>query len=178
MAAAQTALAAYTKLCTGNNGGGNKLYFMLPENLTSMTLGTGVQSYDTITLPTGKFFYEFLFEEYTIGLTPVLEGAKGAQKWTNTLMFDLGGLSDTERTGIMSLIDNSACGLIGVFVDNNDVQWVLGYDEKDAKLHPLNVTSGAGDSKKDLLEASEMIVTMVSVSREHPRVTTATIVTS
>jgi len=163
------ALAAYTKTCESNNGGGSKLYFIAKDDVTSFTLKTGSQYYDTMTLGSGKLFYEYDFEEYTAQLTPVMEGVQGATKWTHTLMFNMSALSDEQRTGLVNLIEENPCGLIGIFVDNNDRKWVLGYDEKDDGDHPLKVTSGAGDSKMDLLEPSEMVVTMVCINREQCR---------
>lgn len=173
-----TSLATYINPCSANSGGAVALYLAVAADITSFTLGTGVSSYDTCTLVTGKVWAQFDFEEETAAFKPTLEASKGAQKWTHIIEVDLGKLSLTVRDAIMSLTDNSPCGLIALFKDANDQVWVVGYDEKDAKARPLRVESMNGDSKTDLLEPSETILTLSTApagNREMARTYTGTI---
>ena len=171
-------LSAYTNPCSANSGGAVELYFAIAADVTSFTLGTGAQTYDTCTLATGKVWAKYDFEEETASFKPTLEAVKGASKWTHIVEADLGKISDTSRTSIMALADNSPCGLICLFKDSNDQVWVIGYDEKDGKNRPLRVESMNGDTKTDLLEPSETVLTLSTApggNREMARIYTGAI---
>lgn len=153
-------LAAYVNPCSANSGGMVLLYLASAADVTSFTLASGKAYYDTATMATGKKFVAFDFEEEACSFKPVAEGAKGATKWTHSIEFDMGKLSEEARTAVMALIDNSPCGMVGIFKDANDVIWVVGYDEKDGKKRPLRLESATGDSKTDLLDPSSLMVVL------------------
>ena len=67
------------------------------------------------------------------------------------------------------MLENNACGFVGIYVSNNGDQWVVGYDEKDTTSRPLRVTTTAGDTKQDLMEATNNILTMTRIGREMSR---------
>ena len=174
-------LVGYTNTCSANSGGGVKFYAAIAADVTSFTLATGLASYDTCTLPTGKVWKEYTFEEDTASIKITGEGAKGATKWTHIAEIDLGKLSIDERGAAQEIADNSPCGLIVLFKDANDVVWVLGYDEKDAASRPMRFESLNGDSKTDLLDPSSSILTLSTApsgNREHARTFTGVIVTA
>lgn len=174
-------LTAYTNPCSGNSGGNVALYLATAADVTSFTLGSGVSSYNTVTMPTGKKFVAFDFEEENCTFRINGEGAKGATKWTHEIEFDMGKLSLEARLAAMDLADNSPCGLIAIIKDANDIMWVVGYDEKDGKNRPLRVATATGDSKTDLLDPSALVIMLSTApagNREMARVFTGTVPTT
>lgn len=172
-------LLAYTKTCGVNRGGGVNLYLILASDFTSATLDSGATYYDTITLPTGKNFVEFDFQENTLQYTPVMEGVNGASKITHTIVFNMGRLDQTARDAAQALIETGDCGIIALLKNANDEVILIGYDEKDGKNRPLYVASANGDSKLELNEAGELVVTLATLgNREFARKYTGTIPTA
>ena len=172
------ALLGLSIACEDNNGGGAKLYLTEAANVSSMTKGTGVESYSTITMVTGAVFTEYEFEEDILGWKPTDEATKGAYKCTDTIEVDFGKLTQLQRDAIQELLDSNACGFVGIVELNNGDKWVIGYDEKDGTDRPLRITATAGDSKTDLMEPTNNVVTLVRVGRERSRTFTGTVPTS
>jgi hypothetical protein len=174
-------LTKYTNPCSGNSGGNVKLYLAIAADVTSFTLGSGVSTYNTVTMPTGKKFVDFDFEEENCTFRINGEGAKGATKFTHEIEFAMGKLSNVARTAVMEIVENSPCGIIGIIKDANDQQWVVGYDQKDLKSRPLRMQTATGDTKTDLLDPSALVILLSTApagNREMARIFTGTVPTT
>lgn len=169
------ALLGLVRACSANNGGGAALYLVAASEVTSMTKGTGVQSYKTITMATGKVFKKYEFEEDICSLKQTVEANKGAYKVTNVIEVDFGKLDLTQRNAMQELLDANNCGFISIFVSNNGDMWVIGYDDKDNNDRPLRITGTAGDTKTDMMEPTNNMVTFTHIGRELPRTFTGTV---
>jgi len=172
------ALLGLTRPCTKNNGGGAAFYLTKAENVSSMTLGSGVQSYSAITMVSGEVFTKYEFEEDIAAYRPGSEATKGAYKVTDVIEIDLGKVDQAQRDAIQELLENNACGFVGIYESNNGDKWVIGYDELDGTDRPLRVTTTAGDTKQDLMEPSNNILTMTRIGREMSREFTGTVPTT
>lgn len=173
------AIAGFTSTCGKNQGGGSKIYITNAADVDTMTLGSSVESYETITMETSKVFFEYSFEQDTAQFTSNTEAtSNGAFSVTNEVIFDMGRWSQEARDAIQELLTTNDCGYIVIFVDNNSTQWVFGYDQLDLKARPMRVVTKAVDGKTTYAEAQESIITMQSIQREEPRTFTGTVPTT
>jgi hypothetical protein len=169
------AIAGYTKTCGKNQGGGLALHIANIADVTSMTKGTGVQSYSTITMASGKVFYAYTLEQDTITRTETIEANKGAYKVTNVITLDLGKLSQLNRDAIHELLATNDCGYCLIFTDNNSQRWVIGYNDTDVKTRPARITGEVDTVAADIMEPTSSVITFTAVNTEKARVLTGTI---
>lgn len=167
------ALLGYTKVCGSRSGGGNALYLAKSEDVTSFTLGT--KEYSAVTMNATEVFHKYEFERDTAQLTFEDVRENGAFKSTATLQVLLPKLSQSNRDAIQELADNSDCGLIGIFVDANNEQWVVGYTEKHKKARPLELASNNGATGAALTDANGDTLVLSCEAGEKFRTFTGTV---
>jgi len=162
------ALLGLIQECTNNSGGGTGLYLALRADVLSFTMDAVTKEYTGVTMDGATDFSLYVPEEYLLSIKPGLESKGGAHKFTTTVEIDLGKLRQTQMTALQELMDSNACGYVGIIALANDVRWVVGYDEKDTVdyKNKLKITTGAGDSKQDLMDPTNFILTLVAVQRE------------
>lgn len=141
---------AYTTTCTtARSGGVAKLYLIDEADLTSMTKGSGVSSYATITLGTSKVWKAIDFEEDTAHWNQTVEIEKGMAKITNEIEIQLPGLSTAQRDYLEDIIESSRCGMVGIVQDGTGTNWAIGYGDTFGKTRPLKAVSIAGTTAKE-----------------------------
>jgi len=168
------ALLGLTRVCGQNKGGVKALYVALAADVVSMTLGTGVQSYKTITMGTGDLFKKYEFEEDTCAFKPVVEANKGAYRVTTTIDADFGKMDLTERNAVQDLLDNNNCGFIIIVELNSGAKFVVGYNDTDVKERPARITAINGDSKLEMMDPNADVITFTQMGSERPRTYTGT----
>jgi len=169
------ALLGLTRVCSQNKGGVKNIYIAEMASVTSMTLGTGILSYSTITMATGALFKKYEFEEDTAAFKPVIEANKGASKITTTLDVDLGKMDLTERNAVQELLDANNCGFVIIVELNNGSLYVMGYNETDLKTRPVRITAGNGDSKLEFMDPTSDVITFIAISSVRPTTYTGTV---
>lgn len=130
-----TLTGAFTAVCGLNIGGIKSIHMANKADVTSLTLGAGVESYETITMTASAVF--FLIDHESAAFTRNDDNS-------TVLTADLGKLSQNSRDFIQEVKDCGDCGVIIMVTDANDVVWVIGYDEKDTKENPAIVESSTG----------------------------------
>lgn len=144
-----------------------------------MTKGSGVSSYATITLGSGKVWYQVDYEEDSAHWTETVEGERGLFKVTEEIEIFLPGLSTTSRDYIEDMMESSPCGMIAVVQDGCGVNWVVGYTDRFTNTRPLKVVSVSTTTTKEFNDATAgSTLTLRCTSNELARVATASIVTS
>lgn len=169
------ALLGLTRVCGQNKGGVKALYITEVASVSSMTKGTGVESYSTITMTTGAIFKKYAFEEDTAAFKPNVEANKGASKITTTVEADLGKMDLTARNSIQDLLDKNNCGFIAIVELNSGAKFVLGYNEIDGKDRPVRITGNAGDSKLEFMDPNAQVLTLTHIGSVLPTTFTGTI---
>lgn len=169
-------MTGYAQACAAHSGGINTIYFCKKSDLTSFTLASSQDYYDTVTMASSNVFtsYEFDTDSAELRITPVFEN--GSAKFTSELEFNLGRMSKEVRTVFQELMDESACGMIAIVVDANGAMVVLGYSETHAKARPLRITNGgAVNTGKALTDANGNVVYMGCESVDYPHYFTGTV---
>ena len=172
------ALNGLTRTCGQNKGGIKRFYATEAANVTSMTKGSGVESYASITMATGTVFKEYVFEEDTGAFKPVVEANKGAYKVTTAIDIDLGKMDQDEADAVQNLLDNNNCGFIIIVELNSGAKFVVGYNETDVKTRPARITAINGDSKLEFMDPNSDVVTFTQVGSERPRTYTGSVPTT
>lgn len=157
--------------CDGSNAGGlERIWVSKAVNVTSMTLASGENYYDTITMETGEVFQEYEFEEDTASLQVSTTAAGGAKKGSGTLTFDLSKMDEQLRDAVDELATNSYCGLIIVAKLNNGTRYVLGYNEVDAKRRKCRLESANQETNALNEEETAATLTFQYDGNETPRI--------
>ena len=172
------AISGFTRVCANNIGGGVALYIANAADVTSMTKGTGVESYASITMGTGTVFYQYQFEQDSAQMTVNAEGDGPGKAITNQVICDLGKLTQLQRDEIQQIIASNSCGYVVIFKDANGTQWVFGYDELDTTERNMKLLTHAFDSKATFSEEPDSILTLQSIQRELPRTYTGAVPTT
>lgn len=142
-----------------------------------MTYATGSTSnYSTITLASGKKWYKFEFEEDMAEFRETIEGNKGSFIVTHEVELFFPGMDATNAAALQTLMNESACGLIGIVTDSNDTKWVVGYNAEFLKERPLRVVSDNTTTNKALNETPGSTVVLRAIATKKARTTTAAIV--
>lgn len=169
-------MTGYTQACGAHSAGINTVYLCKKSDITSMTLASSQDYYDTITMASSNVFtsYEFDTDSAELRITPVYEN--GAQKHTIELEMNLGKFTKEARTSFQELMDESDCGMVAIVVDSNDNKIVLGYSEAHAKNRPLRATNGGGiNTGKALTDENGMVFYAGCESATLPHFCTATV---
>ena len=172
------ALLGLTRVCGQNKGGVKNLYITEAANVTSMTKGSGVESYSAITMATGTVFKQYTFEEDTGAYKPVVEANKGAFRVTTTIDADFGKMDLTERNAVQDLLDNNNCGFVIIAELNSGAKFVVGYNEVDVATRPARITAVNGDSKLEMMDPNADVVTFTHMGGEMPRTYTGAVPTT
>jgi len=169
-----------TLSCTDAIAAGVKsIYIIDKSDVTSMTLASGtVSNYSTITLVSGKHWWEYDFEEDQAEFRETTEGERGSYKVTHEVEFYVKGLAQAKRDALQELIDNSVCGFVVAVKDSNDVIWIIGYSEEFTTTRAATVSGLENKTMKALGEIPGATVTLKSIDTKMARYTTAAIVTS
>lgn len=170
--------AGLTLACTAARAGGIKtVHFISAAELTSMTLASGsTVNYSTITLASGKKWYKYEFEEDMAEFRETTEGNKGSFLVTQEIEIFFPAMDSTNLGAIQKLYDESACGLIAIVTDSNDVKWVVGYNAEFLKERPLRVVSDNTTTNKALNETPGSTIVLRAIGTKKARTTTASIV--
>lgn len=170
-------LTAYTKVCKAV-GGVKTLWLADAADVTSMTLGSGVQTYDTITMESAKVFTAFGFDrdQCNFTVTPVSEN--GAIKYDVAIEVKTRKVSDTLRTAIVDIATLAECGVIAVIEDRNGQYHVFGYNESEAKSRALMLTGGEIASGNGLNDYNGATLNLTTDTAELPRLSTIAAPTS
>lgn len=171
---------AYTPTCTTcRSGGMAKLHLIDQADITSMTLGSGVSTYATITLGSGKTWKTFDFEEDTAHWNETVEIERGMAKYTEEIEIFAPGLSTTLRDYLEDMVESSTCGLVGIVEDGCGTKWSIGYTERFGKTRPLKVVSIAKTTAKEFNDPTAgATITLRCTSSEMAHAVTAAIVTA
>lgn len=143
-----TLTAVHTITCGVDESGLKTVHMCNKADLTSMTLATGLEEYDTITMNGAAVFFKIEFEKAS---------------WTKNddnstvLSMDLGKLSQSSRDFVQEAKDCGKCGVVAIVTDANDTAWVLGYDEKDTNDNPLIVESATGNTSERGTDSENVI---------------------
>jgi hypothetical protein len=168
-------LVGFTKTCAAHSGGINTIYFMVKADLTSMTLASGLDYYDTITPVSAKVFIKYEFEEDTANLVIESIRENGAAKHSATLEFKMAKLTKEVRTSLQELFDESDCGMVGIVVDSNGNNTVIGYSEGHLLARPLRVQSANSSTGAGLTDENGVTLTLGCDSKSAPHFFVGTI---
>ncbi len=166
-----------TLTCTDGFAAGLKALYLIDKADVAFTLASGsTDTYDTVTLDSGKIWYQFEFEEDLAEFRETVEGERGSYKVTQEVEFFVKGLSATKRGDLQSLLDNSPCGFVAAVKDNNDVVWILGYNES-FKLgeRPVRVKSDTTTTLKALGEVAGSTIVLNCITKVKALTCTGTI---
>lgn len=143
-------LTAYTGICKAI-GGVKTLWLADAADVTSMTLGSGVQTYDTITMETAKVFTAFGFDRDQCNFKVTAKTENGAIAYDIAIEVKTRKVSDTLRTAIVEIATLAECGVIAVVQDNNSQYHVFGYNETEGKrgLMLTGLELGSGNTLTD-----------------------------
>lgn len=168
-------LLGFTKTCAAHSAGVSTLYLATAADVTSFTLASGEDYYDTITMESSKVFKAYDFEQDTAVLTVESVRENDAQKHTAQIVFRMGKMTKEVRTSLQELFDNSNCGMIAIVLDSNGAMQVLGYTEGLLKTRPLKVTAGSGTTGAGLTDESGTTLTLACESKLLPPFFTGTV---
>ena len=169
---------SYAHTCgTARYGGITKLWVLDQASVVSMTKGSGVTSYSTVTLASGVTgWYKIDFEENTCEWRENLEGERGVYGYTNEIELQIAGLSLAARDFIEKLVNSSPCGLIFIVEDSNGVKWAVGYSDRHGADRPMKVTTANGRTGMVFNEPeSGTVITLSNQQAEKCRVVTAAV---
>ena len=152
---------------TGKAAGLQALYLIDAADFTSAALSSGTTSeYGTITLASGKKWYQFEFEQDYAEYRENVEGERGSYKVTHEIEFYVPGINSTNRDALQQILDNSPCGFMAVVTDSNGVNWLVGYTESLAKTRPVRLLTDASTTAKALGEVNGSTITLQSIDSE------------
>lgn len=168
-------MTGFTQTCAAYSGGVNTIHLALVADVTSMTLASAADYYDTITMASSNVFKAYDFDEDTAKLTTETVYENGATKTTINIEFKLGRMTKETRTAFQEMLDDSACGMIGIVTTGNGDMIVAGYSEAHTTNRPLRVASGAGDTGNELTSENGQTVVLSCQLKTLPHYNTATI---
>lgn len=122
--------------------------------------------------PTG--LYKFDLKRNANGYTGEAGGSVDNIFFTQTVTLVIPKMAQASRNAIMEML-SCRCGLIGIVVDNNCKQWVLGfqYDEDCSKEKCKGLRVDAGTSETtgidETADQNEYTVTLTAIVRELAR---------
>jgi hypothetical protein len=122
-------------------------------------------------------FYKFDLKHDANGYTGELDGTSPNYFFTQTVTAVIPKMATATRAKLMEIITCN-CGLIGIVVDNNCVQWVLGLSFKCGVVcRGLRVASGTTETTgiDPTADNNEYTVTLTSTVNELARELTAAI---
>lgn len=166
MACTQT-LAGLAKDCSANMGGIVEVLIAPFDDVTSVTVTTGVIS--AITMASTKKFKRYNFAKNTGSLTSTynIDAASGVKYVTSDLLLQFNRMETTKRVEITAL----ALGDLAVIVkDANGIYWYLGKDE------PVNASAGDGQTGTARGDANRYTITLQDESLEMPYEVSASII--
>jgi len=170
------ALTGYTKVCGRRSSGVKNLHLAEMPNITSFTLGEGVNSYATATMVSEKYFWAYQFDQDTCELKESSTvNDTGIYMCSQEIEFHLDKMSLTERDAVQEIINASACGLCAIVEDNNGIKWVVGYDEDQLKTRPLTLKTAEATTGKKINDSSGETVKLGRETTEKMRTFTGTV---
>lgn len=146
-----TLTAGLTQLCEARSGGLIQVFLANRDDVSTFTLAGGV--YTGVTMVGGAVFFKFEFEQDTAERREVSVRENGSIKVTHDLEFFGAKLKTALRDRIQEILEASACGMVAIVKDANDLKWVQGYSESFLLERPLKLlsdTSGSGKLLTDL----------------------------
>lgn len=168
-------MSGYAPTCAPHSAGVNTLHFCKASDLTSMTLASGEDYFDTITMASSNVFlpYDALVDTAEYRSEDVYEN--GARKTKHIIEFDMGKFTKEARTAYKELMDESDCGMIAIVTDANGNKIVVGYSEAHGKTRPLKFESGTVNTGKALTDENGIKPVLSCESKDPAHFTTATI---
>ncbi len=166
MSCTQT-LAGLAKDCNSNRGGIVEVYIANFDDVTAITLTSGVVT--GITMDTGKKFKTYYFAKNTGSLTSTytIDPASGVKFVTSQLLLQFNRMQTTARVELTAL---ALADLRVICKDANGIYWLLGYDE------PVNASAGDGQTGTARSDANRYTITLEDNSEEMPMEVDSTII--
>lgn len=158
MSCTQT-LAGLAKDCNANRGGIVEVYIANFDDVTAITLTSGVVT--GITMDTGKKFKTYSFAKNTGSLTSTytIDPASGVKFVTSQLLLQFNRMNTTARVELTAL---ALADLRVICKDANGIYWLLGKDE------PVNASAGDGQTGTARSDANRYTLTLEDNSEEMP----------
>lgn len=160
-------LSGLAKDCSGNMGGISEVLIANYEDVTAVTLTSGVIS--AITMATSAKFKRYSFAKNTGSLTSTynIDAASGVKYVTSELLLQFNRMETTKRVELTAL----ALGdLVVICRDSNGTYWYLGKDE------PVNASAGDGQTGTAKSDANRYTITLQDNSKEMPLEVDSTII--
>lgn len=168
--------AGLAKVCSARSGGLITLYLANVDDVSSFTLNATTGEYTAVTMASGKVFYKFAFKQDSGERKE--DGAisdGGAFSVAHSVEVYIENLTQTIRNRMQDVADASACGMVAIVEDANNIKWVVGYSENFLKERPLKLSSNAGTSGKAFTDPNGSTVTIISTDNEYDRTFTGTV---
>ena len=160
-------LSGLAKDCSANMGGIVEVLIANYEDVTAVTLTSGVIS--AITMATSAKFKRYAFAKNTGSLTSTynIDAASGVKYVTSELLLQFNRMETTKRVELTAL----ALGdLVVICRDSNGIYWYLGKDE------PVNASAGDGQTGTAKSDANRYTITLQDNSQEMPLEVDSTII--
>ena len=149
--------------CSANSGGIRRVAFISKEDVAEGAISVTAGEINTITLATGKEFFEYDAEQDTIEWRENGEMVNGSLKYTEELELYIRGNNKTNRDAIVALVED-LCGVLAIAEDSNGTIFLLGWSEALDLDRPLKMASDASGSGKELTDLAGSTITMACMS--------------
>lgn len=160
MACSQT-LSGIAAACETNVGGIREVYIANYDDVTAVEVDETTHLVDTITMDTGKKFYQYFFKKNTSSMTSTLnvDPANGV----NFVQTDLALQFAKQETAKRMEIAKLALGELRVIVlDSNGKYWFLGLEEF------VSATAGTAETGVNRTDGNKYTITLTDYSSSYP----------
>ena len=162
-------LAGLGRDCNTNMGGLKRVLIAPAEDVTAVTVGTDDGNVSTITMTTGKQFFEYLFKPGTATQTSTLnkDDTVGMNYVSSEIVLFFHRM-DTQKRKEMNAL---ALGdMVVITEDMNGKYWFFGKDE------PVTASAGDGQTGAARSDANRYSITLKDNSADFPYEVDATII--
>lgn len=156
------ALTGIARDCNANMGGIKKVWMVLKDEVTTVTVDDRTNSIATMSLASGSnSLHEFNFRKGAASMTSNLQkdDTAGSYYWETDLVMNFQRMETAKRTAVMALTLAECAAIV---LDANNIYWFLGKDEY------LGATAGTGETGQAKTDANQYTVTLQDSSLELP----------
>lgn len=152
-------LSGLAKDCAANMGGIVEAYIANFDDVTEVTVSSGIIT--AITMATSAKFKKYNFAKNTGSLTSTytMDPASGVKFVTSDLVLQFNRMQTTARVEISAL---ALADTVVIVKDANGKYWYLGYDE------PVTASAGDGQTGTARSDANRYTITLQDNSHEMP----------
>lgn len=158
------AVTVFNRTCTANKSGCINFWLANVANTGTPTVSSG-----EITALTGSGTYKRIQPDIDeLDVTEDIENTPNGSKVTIKVTMKFTNLTTTLAVFRQMLLDDSACGLVGIYCDSNGKAWLLGWNESDLTNRPLRLISDAKKTGKAPGEDGNNVVVVLQAIMTKP----------